>query len=619
MDRFPDLISAPVAGDWSRVQSAALPTDRRLEENGRRLPTGAQSAVVGLLGRRRATRSTSTERIVVGLLGRRRAGCSTMSQDKKWCMRDYDSDDEDVSASEESSEGTSYNPNELSRNQTGVSHDYVDLDSDGARIVGIGFTDKEVEQLKKLIGKGISYSIDRRPSNIIDCHQKNWVGVHFDSLKAGLRIPFDPFLVDFVNYYGIVPGQIAPNAHRILACYPQICKRHQVPCTLKLFNFLHLVKCTGKNHRSGFVIIQCRGTAGKVSDLPDNNRRWKEKFLRVRLDGDLPFKNEWSRRMRKCVVPPETPEIHIAVEKIKSECYSWEIYHSAEAFDAAQLPALTYGAQGAPDIDPELKELLGAGASGSSQPGLPKIILKKKLVPPAIPRYEFGSPGFPSTPFPPKSHGKRPIGEVESEVSGNAFATCPNLDGGSPLVSALTRAPVDLRKMFDLLLQLSPPPSGIATLPNEKVAEQLAHHLANVASTGAELFLRCQLTAIGWEKETQSLKATVRDQENQLESCREQISHLDAQLCSLGQYPNSDQFRRDAIAYFVSRPSEVIAWGYLKGTKGMQQTLYHILQNALHEDWESVRTILPEELTPPGPEPFKKPPTGPSSSRGQAP
>nr|GMD89964.1 uncharacterized protein LOC109159167 [Ipomoea batatas] len=493
-----------------------------------------------------------------------------MSQDKKWCMRDYDSDDEDVSASEESSnsddapqarshvtprskrskisskkfevqlsEGTSHNPKELSRSETGASRDFVDLDFDGAR-------------------------------------------VHFDSLKAGLRIPFDPFLVDFVNYYGIVPGQIAPNAHRILACYPQICKRHQVPCTLELFNFLHLVKCMGKKHRNGFVIIQCRGTAGKVSDLPDNNRRWKEKFLRVRLDGDLPFKNEWSRRMRKCVVPPETPDIHIAVEKIKSECYSWEIYHSAEALDAARLPAPTYEAQGAPDIDPELKGLLAL-----------------------------------ATPFPPKSHGKRPIGEVESGVSGNAFATCPNLDGGSPLVSSLTRAPVDLQKMFDLLLQLSPPPSGIATLSNEKVAEQLAHHLANVASTGAELFLRCQLTAIGWEKETQSLRAT---------------------------YPNSDQFRRDAIAYFVSRPSEVpgllsalcpsedaaiplfhmfredpvisamirkvTAWGYLKGTRGMQQTLYHILQNALPEDWESIRTVLPEDLTPPGPEPFKKPPNG---------
>nr|GMC95589.1 uncharacterized protein LOC109159167 [Ipomoea batatas] len=179
----------------------------------------------------------------------------------------------------------------------------------------------------------------------------------------------------------------------------------------------------GKNHRNSFVIIQCRGTAGKVSDLPDNNYIWKEKFLRVRLDGDLPFKNEWSRRMRKCVVPPKTPEIHIAVEKIKSECYSWEIYHSVEAFDAARLPAPTYGAKG--------WILNGAGASGSSRPGLSKIILKKKFVPPTIPCYEFGCPSFPSAPFPPKSHGKRPIGEVEGEMSGNAFATSPNLDGES--------------------------------------------------------------------------------------------------------------------------------------------------------------------------------------------
>nr|GMC97057.1 hypothetical protein Iba_chr05dCG3450 [Ipomoea batatas] len=178
----------------------------------------------------------------------------------------------------------------------------------------------------------------------------------------------------------------------------------------------------GENHRSGFVIIQCVGRLGKFLTCLTTTAGGKKKFLRVRLDGNLPFKNEWvSSRMRKCVVPPETPEIHIAVEKIKSECYSWEIYHSAEAFDAAQLPALTYGAQG----------------------------------------------------------------EVESEVSGNAFChLCPNLDGGSPLV----------------------------------------------ASTGTEFVPAMPAYCYRMGKETQSLKAT---------------------------YPKSDQFRRDAIAYFVSRPSEV--------------------------------------------------------------
>nr|GMC47474.1 uncharacterized protein LOC109149872 [Ipomoea batatas] len=219
------------------------------------------------------------------------------------------------------------------------------------------------------------------------------------------------------------------------------------------------------------------------------------------------------------------------------------------------------------------------------------------------------NPGFPSAPFPPKSHGKRPIGEVESEVSGNAFATCLNLDGGSPLVSALTRAPVDLRKMFDLLLQLSPPPSGIATLSNEKVAEQLAHHLANVASTGAELFLRCQLTAIGWEKETQSLRATMRDQENQLESRREQISHLDTQLYSLGQYQIPTSFvEMPLLISYLDHPRCPICCDCMGLSQGNKVTA-----------WESVRTVLSEDLTPPGPEPFKKPPTGPSSSRGQDP
>nr|GMD50683.1 hypothetical protein Iba_chr11aCG14970 [Ipomoea batatas] len=80
------------------------------------------------------------------------------------------------------------------------------------------------------------------------------------------------------------------------------------------------------------------------------------------------------------------------------------------------------------------------------------------------------SPSFPSASrLPPKSHGKRPIGDVESEMSGNAFATCPNLDGGFHFVKRVDpRTPVDLRKNVRLLLQLSPPRSGIATLAQRK-------------------------------------------------------------------------------------------------------------------------------------------------------
>ncbi|MEQ5154400.1 hypothetical protein ABN254_21515, partial [Providencia rettgeri] len=56
------------------------------------------------------------------------------------------------------------------------------------------------------------------------------------------------------------------------------------------------------------------------------------------------------------------------------------------------------------------------------------------------------------------------------------------------------------------------------------------------------------------EEESQAFKATTRDLENQLESYRVRVAQLEE---SLNQYPNSDQFRRDAIAHFTSHPTEI--------------------------------------------------------------
>nr|GMD33341.1 uncharacterized protein LOC109159167 [Ipomoea batatas] len=496
------------------------------------------------------------------------------------------------------------------------SGDYVELDPKGAFGTPVEISPKEEEQLADLIGEGIRYEVDRRLTNIVSCHYKKWIGVHLDSLKAGMRIPLDPFLVDFVNYYGIVPSQVTPNGHRILACFPQICARHQVPCTIDLFNFLHLVKTMGKNCHPSFVIIQCRGLFGKVSGLPDNNRKWRGKFLRVFLKDGVPFKNEWSRRMRKCVLPPETLEIKDAVEKISSECYSWDNYHSPEALAAAHLPPPMYGIQRqvvpdghlAMDLDPDLEEFVGAGGKSSfgiDQSKSSKITLKRKSAPSdhhETDQLPTGPPPSSSSiaPVPSTSLGKRPLGEVEveTEVPGSTLATgreMPRLaEEGPPHVRALVRGTADLPKMFNLLSELGPPPASVVSDTNEEVAAKMAQHL----------------------------------------------SYLEE---SLKQYPNSDQFRRDAIAHFTSHPTEipgllstlcpseeaalplfhmfrddpviskmlrrVAGWGYHKGKRGMQQNLYRTLEAALPDDWEEVRAVLPDDLTPPGPEPFSKPST----------
>nr|GMC47032.1 hypothetical protein Iba_chr01aCG7520 [Ipomoea batatas] len=71
--------------------------------------------------------------------------------------------------------------------------------------------------------------------------------------------------------------------------------------------------------------------------------------------------------------------------------------------------------------------------------------------------------------------------------------------------------------------------------------------------------------------------------------------------------PLFHMFRDDPVISKMLR--RVAGWGYHKGKRGMQQNLYRILEAALPDDWEEVCAVLPDDLTPPGPEPFSKPST----------
>nr|GMD59567.1 uncharacterized protein LOC109149872 [Ipomoea batatas] len=550
-------------------------------------------------------------------------------------------------------EGTSSGPKGKSvskPNMTGGND--VELDTDGAHDTLIEMSVKEEEQVGKLLGKGVTYKVDRSLTSIANCHRNRWIGVHFDSLKAGMRFPLDSFLVAFVNYYRIVPGRIAPNGHRILACFPQICQRHQVPCTIDLFNFLYLVKAMGKSYGGSFIMIQCRGPIGKIVDLPDNNRRWRGKYLRVRLDDDLPFKNEWSSRMRKYTLPSETPEIRAAVERISTESYSWEHYHSPKAFAAMQLPLPFYGSSGQTiargpqemDFDYNLDELAGLAGKASSGGQITKslkVAIKRKSTTSAD-QHNVDRPPIESCPSSSsvaqdqtKSTGKRPMEVTKVEPPADVHAADPKrsrLAGDTPrLADALARHAFSLPEMFNLLFQMSPPPASLVNEATDVVAGQVAHHLSQVASGTAELFVRAMVNVSHRDQEIRELKEKVR--------------HLEAQVDTLNRYPDSDQFFQDAAALYPFRPANlpalvksfcssegaatpllqalhqdpiglqvlrrVTAWGYHRGKYVMQESLHRALADGL-EDWEQVRALLPEQIPPPGPEPFSDPLVGPT-------
>lgn len=116
------------------------------------------------------------------------------------------------------------------------------LDNDDVRKHSCLLTHFELEEISSLLSGRVAYNTKRSLGNIVDRNREDWIGIHLDSLKAPLTFPFTPLLLSFLKHYRVLPGQILPNAHRILACFPQICAWHNVPCSIDLFNFIFAVR-----------------------------------------------------------------------------------------------------------------------------------------------------------------------------------------------------------------------------------------------------------------------------------------------------------------------------------------------------------------------------------------
>lgn len=235
------------------------------------------------------------------------------------------------------------------------------LDPDFYRGIRVDLSIKEERSIRGLIGLGVRYKVHRQLTSIIECHVNNWIGVYYDSVKAGLRFPLMDFIVAFCKFYGVLPAQITPNAHRILACVPQICRRHRLPSSIKLFNFLYTVKLGGKKTGGDYVMVQCRQSVGKIDGLPDNNKGWKGKFFKVRLDDAFPFDRVWLSQVCKCKQPAETSGLKEAFRWIGSESYDWDTYHSPDALLDAGLDRPSW----------EIAEEEVNQAVGGRQPGGP--------------------------------------------------------------------------------------------------------------------------------------------------------------------------------------------------------------------------------------------------------
>ncbi|XP_019162764.1 PREDICTED: uncharacterized protein LOC109159167 [Ipomoea nil] len=217
------------------------------------------------------------------------------------------------------------------------------LNSDSVAGEMSDLTKGEAARIAERLSGRVEFDTSRRLGNVIDRHQGKWIGMHYDSLMAPIEFPFLAILTAFLGYYRVVPAQICPNAHRILACFTQICAQHQVACSMELFNYIYQVKVLSGNYGGGFLMMQSREGRCTISGLPGNNKGWKNRIFSVKYDPwILPVDRVWSTHFRKQVIPDETPLLREAVMRTSSEVHEYKIFRTAESLAAARLPEPVY-------------------------------------------------------------------------------------------------------------------------------------------------------------------------------------------------------------------------------------------------------------------------------------
>ncbi|VFQ66198.1 unnamed protein product, partial [Cuscuta campestris] len=135
-----------------------------------------------------------------------------------------------------------------------------------------------LNKIRRRLPDGYTLLYEPNWPNIVEPHREDRIGFHTISLDAGIVFPLRPLLTEVCHAFGILPGQITPNTHRYLHSFVNICTHLKIFPSLRLFLFCFEVLPGGAGCE-GFVFFKARTGRKFISEVPQSNRGWKEKFV----------------------------------------------------------------------------------------------------------------------------------------------------------------------------------------------------------------------------------------------------------------------------------------------------------------------------------------------------
>ncbi|KAL2461913.1 Uncharacterized protein Adt_45333 [Abeliophyllum distichum] len=137
------------------------------------------------------------------------------------------------------------------------------------------------------------------PTEYLPIGRPGEVAIYQDSLKAGLRFPLHPFLVEFFCTLNLSSGQLVPNALRMLNYYLLVCVRRGVEPSVDVFRLLVEMKLLDRYDCYVVFSHRDRGLPSqdhfKIPNCPSSNSGWKNRYFFVKpVAGDFSFPLDWS-------------------------------------------------------------------------------------------------------------------------------------------------------------------------------------------------------------------------------------------------------------------------------------------------------------------------------------
>ncbi|CAH9070717.1 unnamed protein product [Cuscuta europaea] len=188
-----------------------------------------------------------------------------------------------------------------------------DLDSNGIPDLPSRVTEGDLVIAYSLIGDNCLLE-PPVATDVLSDPPASYFGVHIRSLELGMAVPLHPFLVRFLHFLGVAPGQLAPAAHMFVAAFVARCEDvGLIPMIDLIFSCFHW-------RASSFFALLSQRPVSKLfrSGYPRSGKGWKKRWIWVSDPNLLSPLPQWGERVWKCDRVALSPGLKSSIEVLSA-------------------------------------------------------------------------------------------------------------------------------------------------------------------------------------------------------------------------------------------------------------------------------------------------------------